>query len=291
MNHKLTLIAVAVIIMAVIPIGIVMSNGSDAAVTFDENNHPAYGTGFTTSSDGTLHIPLMISDPFQDDRSITITVTDSNNNNVIRTADDTIPAGASSYMAEITFRLGGVGSHTVNISITPEDMFPEITLSDNSIGHANTISNVTINVTQTIWSKTSTYIAIIVVVLLVVIAVYLHMRNAPVKKPETTFTDLERQKKEAKGGAEEAPRSSATERKRYKDSGSDGPPQPKETLKASKASKASAPPEEKKATTFTDLEKQKNEKKAAEPKKAEPKKEEPSSEEPKKIKYVSSRRK
>lgn len=284
MNHKLTLIAVVAIIMAVIPIGIIMSEGSDASVSVDDN---IWGSGFTTGSDGTLHIPINISTPLSEPQQIMINVTDSNGN-PIKSAEATIPAdvyGSKSYIAEISFRLSGAGNHTLIVTCEPKEVF-QFTGGDGNTGYANQ-NTVTINVTQSIWGKTSTYAAIIVVALLIIIAVYLHMRNAPVKKSDTTFTDLERQKRESRGDVEETPKSSATERKRYKSSGSDSSPQPKETAKAPKAS---APPEEKKAATFTELEKQKSEKKTAEPKKAEPKKND-SSEEPKKLKYVSSRRK
>jgi len=286
MNHKLTLVVIAVIIMAAIPIGIIMSENSNANVSVDDT---ISGSGFTTTSDGTLHVPLKITTPLSDPQQITITVTDSNGNPVA-SAPATIPAGdynasaPSIYTLDISFRLSSAGSHTLTVTCTPKEVFQQDVNGNTIYANWNTV---TINVTQNIWSKTSTYAAIIVVVILIVIAIYLHMRNAPVKKPDTTFTDLERQKKESKGEVEEAPKTSATERKRYKSSGSDGSPKPKE---AAKSSKTSAPPEEKKAATFTELEKQKSEKKAVEPK-SEPKKDDSSSGEPKKIKYVSSRRK
>jgi len=267
MNQKRTMIALAVIMMTVLPMSLLMSGESDANLYLDDGK--VWGEGFTNTSDGTLSVSLRSDEPV--DWGITITVTE-NGRELARTAV-VVPAG-STYVATLSFRLDSLGDHELTVTCTPASAFP-------SAGGGNLNSQtITITVTESIWSKPATYAAIAVIAILIVIAVYLRMRNAPAKKPDVTFTELE-QRKESREDAEEKPKASVTERKRYK--GSEAKPKeakPKET-------KPSAPPEKKEAGTFTELEKQKKEEK----KEAPPKKKEASSGEPKKLKYVSSRRK
>jgi len=302
MNHKKTLIALAVIMLAAVPVSILMSELSDAQVSTDDNS--ISWSGSNDRSSGTLVVPLKSTE--SNDQDITITVTDSNNNIVV-TNKVTVP-GNSTLNAELSIRMGA-GSHDLTITCVADN--PVFLLPNGNSTNTQVIP-FTINVTQSVLSKPTTYIAIAIVVILIVIGVFLYTRNAPTKKPETTFTELERQKRESREEAEEAPKTSATERKKYKESGS-RPKEPAEKKaapaekKAAKAEKKPAPeekkaapaekkaapeekkpaPEEKKATSFTELEKQKQEKKESAP----AAKKDSSSEEPKKLKYVSSRRK
>ncbi|MCL2295942.1 MAG: hypothetical protein FWC29_02530 [Methanomassiliicoccaceae archaeon] len=269
MNHKKTLIVLAVIMMIAVPVSILMSNESDARVSIDDDK--IWGQGFTNSSDGTLYITFW-SDEYNEQR-ITITVTTESGKKF--TDDVVVPARVDdpiTYTAKMGFRLSSVGTHTLTVTCESEN--PVFLTSG---GTSNIYSTtVDVNVTESMLSKPTTYIAIAVIAIMIVVAAFLYMRNAPAKKPDTTFTELDKQKKESREEVEEAPKTSATERKRYRESDS----RPKETAKPS------VPPEEKKATPSTNPEKQKKEKKEAVPQKKET-----SSEEPKKLKYVSSRRK
>jgi hypothetical protein len=262
MNHKRTIIALAVIMMAVVPMGLIMSDDSDAEMRIGD----VWNSGFTNTSDGTLFVVLRSTEGI--DREITVRVTEDGNELARGTFN--VLAGTE-LTAELRFRLSSVGSHEVTITCEPANLFPSPPGSDVIFNSATN----TINVTESLWSKPSTYGAIIVVAILVVIAVFLRMRSAPTTKPDTTFTELEKQQKESRGDVvEDKPKASVTERRKYQKSES---PKPE--------AKAPAPPEEKKVSSFTELEKQKSEKKEAPAKKDKP------SEEPKKLKYVSSRRK
>jgi len=281
MNHKKTLIALAVIMLAAIPISVIMSEGSDAKMIADDDG--IWGGGFNDRNDGTLFVTLKSDEV--NDQAVTITVTDKNGR-VLASSTVTVPA-EDTLIAELRFRLSA-GEHDLTVTIKAEN--PVFILPGGSSTDTVTRS-VTVNVTQSVLSKPSTYAAIAIVAILIVIAAFLYMRNAPTVKHDTTFTELERQKKEARGETEEAPKTSATERKRYKDSSGGS----KEARQKEQAKSPAPPPEEKKAATFTELDKQKREKKEAPPPKQKetppPKKKESSSEEPKKLKYVSSRRK
>ena len=270
MNHKKTIIALAVIMMAVVPMSLAMSDLSDAGMSLDDENIRAQG--FTDMGDGTLFVTLKNTEVIS--HAVTITVTE--NGKLLAKTTETVPAGESSFTVELKFSLNTLGSHTVTITCEPASLFPEIG------GAPLNYNTFTIDVTRSIWSSPTTYVAIIVVVALIAIGIFLQMRNAPVKKPEMTFTELEKQQKESKADTGEASRSSATERRRYR---AENPPKEEKKKEEKKASPPPQPPAEKKAASFTELQKQKDEKKASEPKK------EPSSDEPKKLKYISSRRK
>lgn len=264
MNHKKTMIALAITLMALIPAGMLMSDESDARVDFGD----VWGSGFTTNGDGTLHVTLNSTEYIEIEMTITVT----EGNRELKSIEVTIPAATDEnptvkYVAEVSFRLDGEGTHQLRVTCEPSHYF---TPSGQPINYYD----VNVDVTVSIWSNTTTYIAIIVVALLIVIAVYLKIRSTPITKPKMTFTELERQKAVGKEEslAEKESRQTATERRRYRSEG--------------KAEKPAAAPtkNEEKPMTFTELEKQKGEKK-------EPvKKTEPSTE-PKKLKYVSSRRK
>ncbi|MCL1978916.1 MAG: hypothetical protein FWG60_01990 [Methanomassiliicoccaceae archaeon] len=265
MNHKRTIVALAVIMMAAVPMSILMADESDAGMSFDK----IWGEGFSNTSDGTLFVSLKNTE--YSDQEVKITVTEGSRELAKKTV--TIPA-QTTYTAELRFGIGGLGDHILTVTCEPADLFP---------GPGGTHYNsetVTVNVTESIWSKPTTYAALIVVAILIVIAFYLRMRNAPATKPDTTFTELDRQQKGSRAKAEDAPKTSATERKRY-----GGPDEPPKETKKQPPAKPPEPPAEKKATSFTELEKEKSAKKEAAPKK------ESSSGEPKKLKYVSSRRK
>jgi hypothetical protein len=280
------MIALAVIMMAAVPMSIVMSDGSDAGMNLDDGK--VWGEGFTNTSDGTIHVLLRSTETAP--QSITVTVKE-NGTELARTTE-TVPANVTDHEITLSFRLNGIGDHEIEVTCEPGSLFP----SPGGTPLNNT--KITVTVTESLWSKPSTYGAIAVIAILIVIAFYLRMRNAPTAKPDVTFTELEK-RKESREDEDDKPKTPVTARRRY--SGSDARPKeaepkvakPKEKKQKEKGireakpkeSKTPAPPEKKDAATFTELEKQKTDKKDAAPKK------EPSSGEPKKLKYVSSRRK
>ncbi|MDR1954897.1 MAG: hypothetical protein LBP82_02965, partial [Candidatus Methanoplasma sp.] len=230
MNHKKTIIALAAVMMAAVSMSIAVSGGTDAGMDFDK----IWGNGFTNSSDGTLYVTLVSTE--ESPQNITITIKE--NGKEIFSKVEAVPP-QSTHTAELRFRLDGVGDHDLTVECTPAVFFPTT-----PGGVPLNSETVVINVSESIWSKPSTYGAIIVVVVLILIAAFLKIRSEPATKPDVTFTELDRQQKEAKAEIEEKPKASATEKRKYK--GSDGPPPA--------AAKPPEPPEEKKAASFTELE-------------------------------------
>jgi len=276
MNHKKTIVALTVVMMAFISFSAIASEDSDAMMAISDNPR---AEGFANNSDGTLIINFNNTDGV--DTQIKITVTDLNTSKVYTTQTVTVPEGKNDI--RISFRIGDSGAHEVLITCEPQELFPPF-----GTEYLNR-QTMTINVSQSIWSNTTTYIAIAVVAILIVIAAVIKMRSAPATKPDTTFTELEKQK-ESKPVNEDVPQT--TSRRRYNEE------------------KPAPVQKETKATSFTELEKNKAEPKPKakpakeEKSKAEPKprdskpakeekkeKKEDPSEQPKKIKYVSSRRK
>ncbi|AIZ56794.1 preprotein translocase subunit SecG [Candidatus Methanoplasma termitum] len=298
MNKNKTLLALAFVILAVAPMSIILiGEQSNAYVSMSDDSARVWGEGFTTNGNGTLHVILKNNDEFNNSEQITLSVHDKTiDGPVLATSSPVIVPAGGTYEVQISFNIGSAGEHSLAVTGEPANQFPV----DGQGNHANFISTVSVTVKESILSKPTTYIAIAVVAILIAIAVFMHMRNTPAKKPDTTFTELEEQKRASKGGADSAPKTSATEKKRYDKASTTEPPKatPKEKAKPAaeekKSPKEKTQPkestkpaqEEKKATTFTELEKEKSSKKDAVTNK-----ESSSSEEPKKLKYVSSRRK
>jgi len=309
MNHKRIVIALAVFMIALTSVSIIGSEESDAWVSIEDGIR---GEGFSTNSGGTLIIPIANTE----DTPVTLTriIVKENGEEVHRAYNVVVPAGGGEV--RLSFTLHGAGEHLLTITGEPSSLF-----------YPNTDKNTAVvKVTESVLSKPTTYIAIAVIAILIVIAFYMHLRNAPTKKPDTTFTELERQKRESREEEVVSTRkSSATEVKRYDKASSEPqrPPEEKKTFtelhKEKNAGKEQKPQKEKekkapafaglkreksepkekkpaaqkkepekKAASFTELEKEKSQKKEAS---ATQKKESSSDEPPKKLKYVSSRRK
>ncbi|MDR0523256.1 MAG: hypothetical protein LBG62_02390 [Candidatus Methanoplasma sp.] len=241
----------------------------------------AYGDGFTTNGSGTMHVILHNAE--QTEAVITVTIKEGGRVLADRVAF-TVPAGEQSYRADISLRISGIGAHELTVSCESQAAF---------LGDISELT-ATIEVTESIWSKWTTYVAIIIVAAIILIGAYLAMRGAPSKKADVTFTELERQKAAPK--KEEPSPAPATERKRYKAEKAAEPPKKKDAPAPRKEEPA---PPEKKAESFTELEKRKAEKAPEAPKKKDapaPRKEEPAPKREKaadggKIKYKSARRK
>ncbi len=283
MKTRNTIIILAAIMLTLVPaLSLIDEDNSDATVSFINVTQ-----GKITSDGGDLYVEFMNDEAAE--RTVTITVTNSNTDAVVGTATVTIPADVANYKATVHVNFGGTGEYNAKITCTPSSYF------DPGINYTTTI----VTVTDSVWSSWTAYAAIAIVVILVVIAVFFHMRNAPKIKPDTTFTELETEKNEGKPAKTEE-RVSATERKRYKtnslekeqvakkaepakeESRSKKKEEPKKVEPAKEEPKPKRK-EEPKAQSFTEIEEKK--------KTSTKEKKDSDSEDSKKLKYVSSRRK
>ncbi|MDR2846572.1 MAG: hypothetical protein LBV63_04750 [Candidatus Methanoplasma sp.] len=270
MNFKKLMMVLAVLAVFATPFT-VLADSSDAYIEIDANRD-LYGSGFTNSGSGTLHIPLSSTEGTDVNITITVTYKDSGDR-VTDPVTFTVPAGSKDFVAEMSFRISDVGSHELQITCTPATLFP-----------LTNVDTVTVTVNQTIWSQWTTFAAIGIVALLIVIAAFIRMRSVPTTKPDTTFTELEKGRGSVEKAEPEKKPTVSTERKRYNTSSE---PAKSDTKKSEKKPEPKPEPQEKKTESFTELQKQKSEKKAIREAEEKPSKDG----EPKKLKYVSSRRK
>ncbi|MEE3400773.1 MAG: hypothetical protein VZQ28_02280 [Methanomethylophilus sp.] len=157
------------------------------------------------------------------------------------------------------------GNHTVTVYAYIDEDGDESTTGDQtSIG----TTSVEVHVDKGIWDKATSYIAIIAIAIIIVIAVLYYIRSNPKAKPTTTFTQLEEEKKAGKDSKAPAEKKASTERRRY-----DASSESKEAVPAEE-------PKEKEASSFSELADEKKAKKSS-----------GKDGEGKKLKYVSSRRK
>ncbi|MDY0293387.1 MAG: hypothetical protein RBQ77_02290 [Candidatus Methanomethylophilaceae archaeon] len=99
-----------------------------------------------------------------------------------------IPAGET-VEGTLTFLINSAGAHYITV-------FASATNPDGSealFPHGDRTS-LLVDVGSSAWSQWTTYLAIVVVVLLIVIGVWLRMRNAPKVEADTTFTEMEEKK-------------------------------------------------------------------------------------------------
>lgn len=250
------LTALAVALVALAAVSCVFATDDSSAASYKAGLDGSVDqSGFAENSAGTLKVTLYNYDTV--DETITVSAVDANNTSTVyKTVEVVVPTGGSA-VASLTFGLGS-GTHSIEIICTPSDYFAS--------GY-NTLT-VQVNVPASIWSNWVTYLTIVAIIIIAILAVYLYMRNNVKTKPDTTFTELEAEKR--KGAAQPEEKKVSTQRRRYGES--DTKP----------AAKAEEPKEEpKKAASFSELHDQQEAAKTADQKDGEPKK----------LKYVSSRRK
>jgi hypothetical protein len=156
--------------------------------------------GFDDRSAGTLHI--LLENDSSADIVVNVTVRDNLNhahvyavmNNITVPYTDSVDVG-------ISFQIGTPGQYWIRVDVT--DALTGDPLSEWS---TNTIM---ITVNQSIWSNTWTYIAIIVVIIIVAIGAFIKMRSNPKVEESGAFTAMEEERKAGKKG-------SGTKREEYK---------------------------------------------------------------------------
>ncbi len=254
MNTKQIVVLLATFLVVGMAFCTVFAEESDA----DIGMKSVESTGFTTSTGGTLKVPVYNDESRLVD--VSLIVTNADTNEIYKTVPATIPAN-STEIVNVTFTIPTTGSYNIMVTLHTDD----------DVEVQGSVATILIEVNKSIWSEWTTYGAIAVIIILIAIGIGLKLRNAPLTKPKTTFTEIENDRVSGKNSMPEKPKEVSVERKQYKSSkATEEVAQPVQPV----APKATANPS--KAKTFTELAKEKPAK---------------SSDEPKKLKYVSSRRK
>lgn len=157
----------------------VVADSTDASTVIDQTGISS--SGFKQDQDGTLHVPVSCSDD-----TATVTLTVRENGNEIKSQTYDVVNGRQTL--DISFELKK-GDHSLDITVTDDHGYSS---------HAQT----DVHVKKNVWSNIATYAAIVVIAIIVVIIAVVYIRANPRNKPTTTFTELEREKNEAKKDAE-----------------------------------------------------------------------------------------
>ncbi len=200
MKYMKTVIAI-VLLLAVMAIPMAESD-ADLSIT-DTGSDPK----FDTFNGGSLSFKV-----YNSGDACAIDVAVKNGDKVVATAKDYALAAEGTTTVTVNMKeFNQAGTYDLVVTCTPTD-------SGNTFDGPNSF-NVHVVVDKNVLSNWTTYVVIIVAVIAVAIIVYIKMREAPKKKPDMTFEQLEAERKakmadkaSKKASKDVAP---STERKKY----------------------------------------------------------------------------
>ena len=195
-SKYIALVAVVVLALAVVPFG-----DADGAYVEKDDTFK-----FDNMSGGTLRFTVVNTGAGASTFTMDVSVTE--NNKVVASVEGiSIPAGERTEVSIKMSDFKSVGTHTLNVVCTADGYLE------------NPSFNVTVEVSKNLLSDWVTYVVIIIVIIVVAVFAYLKIRDAPKKKTEMTFEQLEAERKaemSAKGEKKKAKEAApTTERQRY----------------------------------------------------------------------------
>ena len=198
-SKYIALIAVMVLAIAVVPFG-----DSDGLASTEKSGDTLK---FDNMSGGTLTFTVRNTGADATSFDMDVTVTE-NGKEVASLTEFNVPAGEITKVSISMGDFKSVGSHHLIVTCSPSDMFE---------GNTYTFS-VDVDVKKNLLSDWVTYVVIIIVIIVVAVFAYLKIRDAPKKKTEMTFEQLEAERKaemSAKGKKKAKDSAPTTERQRY----------------------------------------------------------------------------
>lgn len=163
-------------------------------------------------------IKITIKNYTLDEVSVKVWLTYQDNpDRILRQTTIEIP-GEDEAVAVLNIKFEQQGSKNLRIWAGSEDAYFQD--GQESVGY-----NFALSVSQSIWSNTITYVAIVAIVAIVGIAIFIKHRSAPKAEPGITFTELEEQRRSQRKGVEPAKstrrssRAPTAERRRYEGGG------------------------------------------------------------------------
>ena len=185
----LALIMVALIIPAVAVCG----NASGETALYDDGVWVS--GGFNDRSNGT--ITVRATGDITDGDVLTVTIKDLFSGNVYAARTITVAESDEErgYIdIGLSFRVGTPGKYFAIVELTGTNVSEEF----------STVSTLSFDVGRSIWSSTWTYVAIIVVIILVGIVLFLRMRAAPKVDSGGAFTAMEEERQEKRKSSKSA---------------------------------------------------------------------------------------
>ena len=185
---KLSVLMLAMIALIIPAIALSDSAAGDVGIY---NSGDIHVTDFNDRGSGTVTLMLYNNDSVNDEIVTVRIVEMGNESRVFGSAKVTVPAdtAVTGFEVKVTISTGSQGHFWAKAIVTGD-----------AVNEPMSQTPFEFSVGRSIWSNTSTYIAIIAVVIIVGIALFLKMRNAP-KPDETgyTFTEMEEDRKAGKG--------------------------------------------------------------------------------------------
>jgi len=203
-SKKLLVLALAIAFIAV-PLSISFAaENNDAALDLSFDSSKTEVGSFGEMSPGTITFTLVNSTSSDIEFTAYISTVSEPDKKLV-TINGTVPANGTATKS-MSFQISNEGKEFVRIFVVYGS--PEVTITEGPFE---------INVASSIWAKTSTYIAIIVVVIIIAIAAFLKMRSNPVRKNNSkTFTQMDAERRAGKSSAPSG--TVSTERQEYLES-------------------------------------------------------------------------
>lgn len=213
MINKKSMLAIILIAMIAVPIISVYGTDDAEAATTNECLIMDTGTlsfgGFDSRTAG--NVSITIKNTTVVEATVNVYVTYQYSEHVLSSVEGiVIPIGGEEKV-DLEFMIDSQGTKDLSIwaeSKTSNAKFYQSGTKD-KVSH-----NFSIDVKQSIWSNWGTYVAIIIIVAIVGIAIFIKYRNVPKAEETTTFTELEDLKKSRRGRSESS-NAPTVERKRY----------------------------------------------------------------------------
>ncbi len=216
MIDKKSILAIVLIAMIAVPVISIYGTDDADAATADKCLLMDVSTfssgGFDSRTAG--NVSITIRNTTDVEATVDVYVTYQYSDNKISLAEGIIIPKDGSKEVELNFMIDSQGTKDLTLWAESQTEDAKFFIS----GNKDKVSyNFSIDVKQSIWSNWGTYVAIILIVAIVGIAIFIKYRNVPKAEQTTTFTELEdlKRSRRSQSTSSKAP---TVERKRYDDS-------------------------------------------------------------------------
>ena len=211
MINKKSMLAIFLIAMIAVPIISIYSTDDADAATADEclsmDTSTLTSGGFDSRTAG--NVSITIRNTTATDAIVNVYVTYQYSEQILSSVNGSVVPANGEKRIDLNFMIDSRGTKDLTIwAESPDTMF-FLDVAKDKVSY-----NFTIDVEQSIWSNWGTYLAIIIIIAIVGIAVFLKYRNSPKAEQNITFTELEDMKR-SKRGQSTSSKAPTVERKRY----------------------------------------------------------------------------
>lgn len=192
---------VCLLAMVMVLFFIPVASGSVAGNVYLHDGDVRVTKGFDDRSAGTLSITMENNGATDVYVNISVGGNYPHVGHVYAVAENVMIPYGESLTVDVSFRIYNPGTYWINVIVTDALADEHVILVQSN--------NIQITVNQSIWSNTWTYIAIIIVIIIVAIGAFIKIRSNPKVEESGAFTAMEEERKAGKKG-------SGTRREEYK---------------------------------------------------------------------------